>query len=45
MNREKLLKEEDEDDENNSINCPCLIGLTFTSIICICVFWLIIQYN
>ena len=38
-----LLKYKDE--ENNIINCPCIIGITFTTVICTCLIWLIIKYN
>ena len=45
----KRIKKEGEQDENNKnkecINCTCIIGSTFTIVICTCVLWLIIQYN
>ena len=45
----KELNKEQEEDENNEnpkcINCTCIIGSTFTIVICTCVLWLIIQYN
>lgn len=39
-------KEQEEDNENKKcINCTCLIGTAFTTVICTCLLWLIIQYN
>jgi hypothetical protein len=45
----KRIKKEEEEDENNEktkcITCACIIGSTFTTVICACLLWLIIQYN
>ena len=36
---------EQENEEKRMINCPCVIGSTFTTIICGSLLWLIIRYN
>jgi hypothetical protein len=46
--KKELNKEQNEDENNENkkcINCTCIIGSTFTIVICTCVLWLIIQYN
>ena len=46
--KQKLIKKyekENEENEENGLNFPCIIGTTFTAIICTCLLWLIIKYN
>ena len=44
--KKEKKKEQEEDNENKKcINCSCLIGTAFTTVICTCLLWLIIQYN
>ena len=44
--REGEGEEDNEDNENKKcINCSCLIGTAFTTVICTCLLWLIIQYK
>lgn len=43
--KKELNKEQEEDEKPKCINCTCIIGSTFTIVICTCVLWLIIQYN
>lgn len=37
--------EEQENKKKHMINCPCVIGSTFITIICTCLLWLIIKVN
>ena len=41
----KQNNENDENEKSSLINCPCIIGITFTTVICTCLIWLIIKYN
>ena len=46
----RIKKEQDKEQEENNenkkcINCSCVIGSAFTTVICTCVLWLIIQYK
>ena len=46
--KKELNKEQNEDENNENkkcITCYCIIGSTFTIVICTCVLWLIIQYK
>ena len=36
---------EREEEAKSIINCTCLLGTSFTTLICTCLLWLIIQYN
>ena len=46
IKKEREGEEDNEDNEKNKcINCSCLIGTAFTTVICTCLLWLIIQYN
>ena len=43
--KQKLIKKYEKENEENGLNFPCIIGTTFTAIICSCLLWLIIKYN
>ena len=46
IKKEREGAADNEDNEKNKcINCSCLIGTAFTTVICTCLLWLIIQYN
>jgi hypothetical protein len=47
IKKEEHDKEQEEEDNENKkcINCSCLIGTAFTTVICTCLLWLIIQYK
>ena len=46
IKKEREGEQQNEDNEKNKcINCSCLIGTAFTTVICTCLLWLIIQYN
>ncbi len=46
QDKEHNKEQEEEDNENKKcITCYCIIGSTFTIVICTCVLWLIIQYK
>ena len=45
LDKEQDKKQEEDNENKKCINCTCIIGSTFTIVICTCVLWLIIQYN
>jgi len=46
VNKEEHNKKQDENNENKEcITCSCLIVTAFTTVLCTCLLWLIIQYK
>ena len=49
ISKSRVNKKEQEDNEDNEnkkcINCTCVIVSAFTTVLCTCLLWLIIQYK